>query len=101
MVSDARRVEEMELFRKRPGLLMRVLQRSRDKWKSKCQQAKGETRQSRQRVRDLQISRDQWRDQAEEHRLELERLRAENARLQALAQAETDRPPAKTSRQPR
>ena len=85
MESQARTLEEMKTFRKRPRVLMRFFQRSRDKWKRKCRQAKADIKVHQARERDWRKSRDQWREKAEQHGEELERLRAENARLKTVA----------------
>lgn len=66
------------------------LRRSRDGWKNKYAALKVELKRFRQRAADLDRSRAQWRRQAEDARQQVEALRAENARLRAVADAATD-----------
>lgn len=49
-------------FRSPVSKLVRFFQSSRDKWKSKCQQAKEERKRLKQRVGKLEASRDQWKE---------------------------------------
>lgn len=84
MKSGNRTVEEMSTFRKRPRVLARFFQRSRNQWKRKCEEAKALVKYWQVRGRDLEKSRQQWREVAEQQRLEVERLRQEKAELQAL-----------------
>jgi predicted nucleic acid-binding Zn-ribbon protein len=59
------------------------LRLSRDRWKNKAQQKNAELKRLRQRVADVDASRTRGRETAEATPGEIERLRAQDARLQA------------------
>ena len=67
---------ETRVFRSPQRKLVRFFQRSRDKWKQKCLEAKQRIKLLANQVRAVEKSREQWRAQAE----------AANQRLQELEQ---------------
>ena len=50
--------------------LVRFFQRSRDKWKGKCQTAKRENNSLKIRLAAMKESRDRWREKAKEREVE-------------------------------
>ena len=81
MAAEQGEGKKLRLLETRPRVLAQFFQKSRDQWKLKCQQARGEVRAFRVRTRDLEESRAKWREAAEQSAQEQERLREENARL--------------------
>ena len=81
-MSDVAEGNAYRLMETRPRLLAKFFQRSRDNWKRKYQQVKGEIKGFQIRVRDLEQSREQWRDEAERSRREQQRLAEECRQLQ-------------------
>ena len=81
-MSDVAEGNAYRLMETRPRLLAKFFQRSRDNWKRKYQQVKGEIKGFQIRVRDLEQSREQWRDEAERSRCEQQRLAEECRQLQ-------------------
>ena len=64
--------------------------RSRDKWKKKFQELKGEHKRLQNQVRDVRTSREEWRGKAAQEQTTSAALRAELAQLQVeLAAAKT------------
>lgn len=98
MECQSRPLVEMETFQKRPLVLLRFFQKSRDRWKQRCRQAKSDTKSWRERERDVRKSRDQWRQKAQAHSTQLARLRAENAQLLTALEQGQEPPAAKTLR---
>jgi len=68
------------------GSPMRVLaaffQKSRDKWKQRCMDAKKELKRFKVRVHDVSKSRDAWREQAKSKQRELESLQSQVQQLE-------------------
>lgn len=62
--------------------------KSRDNWKKKLQELKGEHKRLQNQVRDVRKSREEWRSKAEHEQTTSETLRAEIARLQTELAAE-------------
>ena len=58
------------------------LGRSRDLWKNKYMQLKGETKRWKNRLADVTKSRDKWREQTEQLTQRVQELAAQNAALQ-------------------
>ena len=62
--------------------------KSRDNWKKKYQDLKGEHKRLENQVRDVRKSREQWRNVAEQTQEQSQTLRDEIARLEAELTAE-------------
>ena len=58
------------------------LQRSRDNWKKKYMEVKGDAKRLQNRVNDVNKSREQWRDEAKQLTQQVQELEAEIAALQ-------------------
>ena len=56
--------------------LARFFEKSRDKWKAKCREAKGQIRLLKNRVRFLEQSRDRWKSEAKELKAKVAELKA-------------------------
>jgi hypothetical protein len=89
--------KELVLLKTRPGVLVRFFQKSRDRWKEKCQQVRGQLKALLVRIRDLERSRAAWRTRAEQHEQELRQLQQELAQLQCAAAAAPQEPEQKPS----
>jgi septal ring factor EnvC (AmiA/AmiB activator) len=70
-------------FKSRPGALAWAFRKSRDRWKAKCKQLRGDIKRHTNRVADVTKSREHWRTQAETVR---EQLRIRAAEIAALRQ---------------
>ena len=96
MAADVLDRKEYRTLETRPRVLAESFRKSRDQWKRKCQQAKGELKSLRDRMRDLELSRAKWRDDAELSQHEQLRLQDEVEQLQSQlslsAQALADAP---------
>ena len=66
-------------YKSRPGALVWFFRKSRDLWKSKCQELRAALKQLKNRVADLTKSREQWKLKAEQTNNQLTVLEAENA----------------------
>ena len=71
-----------ESFRSPLSKLLRFFQSSRNKWKEKCLQAKGERKRLKQRVGKLEASRDHWKEKCRQ-------LQAERKEQMAAAAQKT------------
>lgn len=69
--------DKYRLLDTRPRVLAKSFQASRDKWKRKCQQARGENKKLRDQARDVRESRHKWRDKAEQAQREIQCLATE------------------------
>ena len=67
---------EAKQYRSPTKKLMRFFERSRDKWKKKCLDAKQRVKSLHTKVADLQASRERWKNEAKQLRGETARLRA-------------------------
>ena len=72
-------VRESTAYRSPVKTLARFFERSRDRWKRKCLDAKLRVKRLQTKVSDLQASREAWKRQAREARAEVARLRAGQA----------------------
>jgi peptidoglycan hydrolase CwlO-like protein len=64
------------------------LRKSRDNWKRKFQELKGEHKRLQNQVHDVRKSREEWRGKAEQEQISSATLRAEIARLQTTLAAQ-------------
>jgi len=82
-------------YKSRPGALIWFFRKSRDVWKSKCQELRVTLKQLKNRVADLTKSREQWKQKAEHAQDRVATLEAQIVSLQAevaaLAQKKTTR----------
>lgn len=62
--------------------LARFFEKSRDKWKAKCREAKAQIKLLKNRVRFLEQSRDRWKSQAKELEAEVAWLKAKEQALE-------------------
>ena len=80
-------------------ILLRFFRQSRNRWKAKYKELKKDLKRAENRARDVQKSRDAWREKAEQAKAEAEACRAENARLEkelAAARQEAGKKGART-----
>lgn len=80
-------------------ILLRFFRQSRNRWKAKYKELKKDLKRVENRARDVQKSRDAWRQKAEQAKAEAEASRAENARLEkelAAAREEAGKKGART-----
>lgn len=79
---------ETKQYRSPVRKLAVFFERSRDKWKRKCLEAKHRVKLFHTRVADLEASRERWRKEARELRREVADLRVELEEQKAAAGAE-------------
>ena len=75
--------KSLDEFRSPVRVLASFFQKSRDKWKQKCLDAKTELKRFKVRVSDVSKSRDAWREKAETKQRELESLQSQVQQLQS------------------
>jgi predicted nucleic acid-binding Zn-ribbon protein len=68
---------ETKQYRSPVRKLMRFFERSRDKWKERCLEAKRRIKLLHTKVADLRASRERWKEEAKQLRVEVARLRNE------------------------
>jgi chromosome segregation ATPase len=70
-------------YRSPRRVLVDWFRKSRDNWRQKYAELKGEIKRFKNRVYDLEKSRDRWKEQAAAHQQQLDALQAEVERLKA------------------
>lgn len=68
-------MEQETNYKSRPKLLLRFFVKSRNNWKRKCRQAKGELKLAKNQNRAVQKSRAYWKALSKELRAELQQTR--------------------------
>lgn len=68
-------VEKEREYKSRPKLLVRFFEKSRDRWKVKCQDAKFQLKLARNKIRAMQKSRTAWKTEAKRLEAELQETR--------------------------
>lgn len=84
--------QESSGYRSPARVLVRVFEKSRDRWKEKFQTLRERLKAFRTEVRDLRRSRDRWRAKAEA-------LEQETKELRCRLQRQAEQPPPAPSRQ--
>jgi hypothetical protein len=59
---------------------MRFFQRSRDAWKSKCQEAKRQCKKLQNQTRAVEKSREHWKERARQYERELRELKKQSSK---------------------
>ena len=67
--------------------LARFFEKSRDRWKAKCREAKRTIKYFKNRVRFLEDSRDRWRSQAQELKVRVKQMEAKERELKGKLDA--------------
>ena len=81
--TDSTPVSISKAYKSRPGALVRSFRMSRDGWKSKYRDLKGNVKGLKNRIADLTRSRELWRAKAEQAGRRLDDVEAENTELRA------------------
>ncbi len=69
--------KETKQYRSPIKKLAQFFEKSRDKWKTKCLQAKQRIKSLHTKVADLRASRERWKKEAKQLRVEVAQLRSE------------------------
>lgn len=78
---------EAKQYRSPTRKLLKFFERSRDRWKQKCLDAKLRVKRLHTKVADLRASRQKWREEAKRLQAEVARLQAELEEQKVLAAA--------------
>jgi len=96
--SDSVERVDLSLFKSPLRILTRRFLTSRDNWKQKCLQAKGDIKRFKNKAADAVKSREQWKRKFEQMQAQVQSLEAELAQLRAepptATGAKKNRPPA-------
>jgi len=74
---------DVKQYRSPTRKLLRFFERSRDKWKAKCLEAKLRVKRLHTKVADLQVSRERWKEEVRQLRVELAQAREERKKQEA------------------